>query len=577
MLTAITLSLIGAASAVPLTSNSGSILGTPTEQVAVKLLHNVESGECQMLSHEPGFHRLANDGVHEARRPSVSAEHSQVGSEDYVELFGSFDAVDEHLGSMCSNVFGIVETESSAVQDEVIEIVKTGDPSNRIDVVFMGDGYDATEREAFLEDMTRLKDDMWGDTTFETYLPLFNVWAVYRPSTDSGIGVGGRPLDTAFGLYRDGTELRGIYCSKPNAARDACKSTGPNACDFPSLIGNDDYYGGLGGEFAISTKSETSGTVVLRHEFGHNFGNVGEEYDGGSVYSGANSAPNLDVAKNKWGVWLSDAAEFKSEESQIRVQDYAWYDLAKGPYKIDFESDGKYNKWFMRFTASGVEYDDTFQVSLDGEVLEWHSHGNLDRGFHEYLVLEGLSAGPHQLVFEQLKPPTSEMIRQLCSITLIEYKDEPDFHFGDEFTGAYRTWNVYNKMIGYRPNNERCLMRNMTSTAFCDVCVENMWLQFFARMRVIDDVEVENDGTMTHFHLSLVPLADLRDTPREGEKYHVEWTHNGRPVVMLQDKYDFVLPSLEAAGSWSVTARFETPEVRQDPNNLLEATEIFMV
>ena len=44
-------------------------------------------------------------------------------------------------------------------------------------------------------------------------------------------------------------------------------------------------YGGLGGQFVIGTKSATTGTVVLRHEMGHNFINVGEEYDGGNVYN----------------------------------------------------------------------------------------------------------------------------------------------------------------------------------------------------------------------------------------------------------------------------------------------------
>ena len=43
---------------------------------------------------------------------------------------------------------------------------------NRIDVVFMGDGYTAEERELHFADMERLVDDMWGDTTFASYLPL---------------------------------------------------------------------------------------------------------------------------------------------------------------------------------------------------------------------------------------------------------------------------------------------------------------------------------------------------------------------------------------------------------------------
>ena len=41
---------------------------------------------------------------------------------------------------------------------------------------------------------------------------------------------------TAFGLYRDGTELRGVYYSKPEVARTACFSLG-DQCDYPILMG----------------------------------------------------------------------------------------------------------------------------------------------------------------------------------------------------------------------------------------------------------------------------------------------------------------------------------------------------
>lgn len=53
---------------------------------------------------------------------------------------------------------------------------------------------------------------------------------------------------TPFGLYRDGTELRGLYYAKPEVARAACDSLG-SKCDYPVLVGNDQLYGGLGGEF----------------------------------------------------------------------------------------------------------------------------------------------------------------------------------------------------------------------------------------------------------------------------------------------------------------------------------------
>jgi hypothetical protein len=143
----------------------------------------------------------------------------------------------------------------------------------------MGDGYTKSEKDLFLSDMKRLHHEMFTGVTYASYLPLFNIWAVYRSSVESGIGTHGKPKNTAYGLYRDGTELRGVYWSKPDNARQSCKATGPNACEYPTIIGNDPYYGGLGlcyvcsffdllgGEFTVSTSSPTSGTVVLRHEW----------------------------------------------------------------------------------------------------------------------------------------------------------------------------------------------------------------------------------------------------------------------------------------------------------------------
>ena len=54
-------------------------------------------------------------------------------------------------------------------------IVNTGPADNRIDVVFMGDGYTAAERELHFADMERLTKDMFEGETFKSYLPLFNI------------------------------------------------------------------------------------------------------------------------------------------------------------------------------------------------------------------------------------------------------------------------------------------------------------------------------------------------------------------------------------------------------------------
>lgn len=43
-------------------------------------------------------------------------------------------------------------------------------------------------------------------------------------------------LSTPFGLYRDGTELRGVYYEHPAVGRAACNFLG-DQCDFPILLG----------------------------------------------------------------------------------------------------------------------------------------------------------------------------------------------------------------------------------------------------------------------------------------------------------------------------------------------------
>ncbi|RUS21350.1 IgA peptidase M64-domain-containing protein [Endogone sp. FLAS-F59071] len=479
-------------------------------------------------------------------------------------------------------------------QTEVRKIVDSGAPGNRIDVVLMGDGktisklssmrplippvgYTLAEKSKFFADMERLTRDMFVGQTYRSTLPLFNIWAVYRPSAESGIGVGGSPRDTAFGLYRDGTELRGIYCSKPREARAACKAAGKDACDFPSLIGNDAYYGGLGGEFTISTSSETSGTVVLRHEMGHNFINVGEEYDGGYVYSGCNAARS--VGSLGWKHWLTGPP--REELNVLRVQDYSWYDLGKGPYRISFQSDGRWSRWYMQISASGVETEGALEVLLDGTPLLWKTSNNLDRVFSSWFEQDhGLEAGEHVLEFRQTSPPAdpSGPIRQLCSVTLHEYTLEDKYVFSNDHVSAYPSFSIDGRKT-FRPTNEGCLMRNMSQTTLCPVCQEGLWHQLLRKVTLIDGVRIQCEKENVTIRVDLVPLAQLRapEARIEEEKYFVTWRRQGIRQVELDDQFGFERELGQAWGEWKVMVEFVTPQVRVDPKGLLMAEQKFTI
>ncbi|KAJ6648435.1 hypothetical protein Bhyg_03663 [Pseudolycoriella hygida] len=459
---------------------------------------------------------------------------------------------------------------------EIEKIINGGHQDNRIDVVFMGDGYTADERDQFFDDIRRLTNDMFNGDTFRSYLPVFNIWAVYVESAESGIGYDGAK-DTAFRLYRSAGQLRGIYTGNATFARQICQLTGPNGCDYPSLIANDDYYGGLGGEFVISTKSNRTGTVVLRHEMGHNFIRVGEEYDDGSVYDGVNSASSLPMAVTKWGHWLS-TDRVREERAIYRLLEYPWADLSLGEQTFTFTSDGQYSRWYLDLSVSAAGEADSLEFELDGKILPWQSRGSDDREFYDWFGDDAFSAGVHTFSVRSKTSSTNPDIpRMICSITLHEFGNEEEYEIDNDFVSAYPTWDS-RRRITYRPTNAGCLMRNMTHNEFCPVCKEGMWYQFFQRISLIDGVSVSkvvNPDKTKRVVVNTLKLGQLREigTEVEGERLEIRWYRGGVETPQFKDQFEIDAES----GSWSVSVRFYTPEVRYDPDVLLRDTETFTV
>lgn len=118
---------------------------------------------------------------------------------------------------------------------------------------------------------------------------------------------------------------------------------------------------------------------------GHNFVQVGEEYDNGVIYTGCNSAPS--AYSIKWKEWLTEPEKPIVEQmAESVVQDYAWFDLSKGAYKIDFKSKGIYSRWSIRLSVSGFDLDGGFIATLDGKQLPWTSPKHFDRTFSKVIL-----------------------------------------------------------------------------------------------------------------------------------------------------------------------------------------------
>ncbi|KAJ9121697.1 hypothetical protein QFC22_002317 [Naganishia vaughanmartiniae] len=302
---------------------------------------------------------------------------------------------------------------------EPIPLAVNGDPENRVDLVYFGDGYTTSERNKFLHDAQSLTDTLLSPGgAFAPVRDLLNFWAVFIPSVESGIGTHGVPKNTTFGLYRPGEELRAVFYAYPERVTAACEALNTRrrstargrdvrskryGCDEPILLANDGFYGGLGGTPTVITASPNNGVQVLRHELGHTLIPAGEEYDGGYAYFGVNAAtmqPNTSQQTVPWKHWLSDSkarrtGRVRLEDSRVAVQAYPWFNLSNSSFTIDFAG-GKadYPTALLRFSISGIPDENHLNVSLDGARVNFtfsdDHRGSLDRTWVQIPLHEGL-------------------------------------------------------------------------------------------------------------------------------------------------------------------------------------------
>ncbi|KAF8143818.1 IgA peptidase M64-domain-containing protein [Mycena galopus ATCC 62051] len=455
---------------------------------------------------------------------------------------------------------------------EILPLVVSGPSSNRVDLIFFADGYLQEEEGKFFADAARLAEDISGNQTFNTVKPLMNFWAAFTPSKESGVGVGGKPKDTPFGLYRDGTELRGVYYAHPEVAGAACTSLG-DQCDYPILLGNDPLYGGLGGTYTVITPSLANGALILRHELGHSIILVGEEYDGGYAYFGPNAYHNL-TEPVPWTHWLTDPepAHARVERSVMPMQDYAWALLnTSTPWSVTFTSSGAYARHLVRFSLSGLPDVGDLRVELDGADLEWVPRPGIgqDRWLYDIHREGALSAGEHTLSFILLNAER-EPRAQMCSTEILEFGDQDEFVSTPGHYSLYPTFSMANETT-YRPTNEDCLMRQVTTPNFCKACLEGLWLALLKDISLIDRIDEScaaaamASSSSTTLTLHLVPLAQFRAAGAVhgmNESYTVTWRDlkDGRVLERLTNKTEVTV----GPGRYGVEVKYATSEVLLD-------------
>jgi len=435
---------------------------------------------------------------------------------------------------------------------ELRTIIKQGPDKNRIILTILGDGYTMAEKNKFFSDVQMLVDDMFVGVTFKSYLSMFNIYAVFVPSNESGISDRIRK-DTVFGLYRSPIgSKRGIMPGNRSAIENAL-DLAPAAAHYPIIIANDQFYGGLGGRYAITSSSPVSGAVVLRHELGHNFSNVGEEYDGGQVYQGANFSPSI---SGSWDHWKNNNNQ-EAHKAEHLFGAYVWKPLTQA-FVQKFKFAGRDSLFDVRISSVGWENPNDVEILLDGKPLELTGAYTYDRSFFETTPFP-LSAGEHELI---IRSNGNRKEHVLAYARGYAYPLDYDFQSGE--VKAYNVFNESERMVGYRPTEHMCLMRDMVSKVFCPVDQENIWLQFLKRISLIDSVEVVAQRAV----LKTIPLAE--------QDLEIRWYQRLQRAELEIEEFRNMseIPLEKLTGAVRVEVQLKTPEVRKASEHFTDTATI---
>ncbi len=196
-------------------------------------------------------------------------------------------------------------------------VIDNGPSANRVDMVFIGDGYQAHELDTtYVNHIQTTLDYLFTNplaSPFGRYQNFFNVHRVNVISNQSGAD---DPINNIFvntaldASYNwDGSTDRLLYFSnsKANAAMNtALAGTGIDV-DMRFGVVNATKYGGGGGQWAVYAGGNSAASELALHEVAHSFADLADEYFSPGTHTGG-EFQEVNVTNNKdsgkWDRWV---------------------------------------------------------------------------------------------------------------------------------------------------------------------------------------------------------------------------------------------------------------------------------
>jgi hypothetical protein len=173
-----------------------------------------------------------------------------------------------------------VDTARPPAPGPVIELLKSGDPAKKLDLLLVGDGYTEADRGKFEADARRLVGALVDQEPFRSRKDDLNVWGLCPASEEKGVS---RPLTGQHRRSRVGATYdafgseRYVLSFENRSLRDVA-SFAPY--DALAIVVNGETYGGGGifNLFATVAADSRWASYIFVHELGHSLAALADEY-----------------------------------------------------------------------------------------------------------------------------------------------------------------------------------------------------------------------------------------------------------------------------------------------------------
>jgi len=163
----------------------------------------------------------------------------------------------------------------------------SGDPSKKVDIVILPEGYTDDEMGLFINDCKTFAENLFLFSPYDENRDKFNIRGVLAPSQESGNDI---PADSIWKKSIVNTSFY-TFDSERYCMTTDNKSVRDLAANAPYdqiyILVNHPKYGGGGiyNDYCVSVNSNVKAAKIFVHEFGHGFAGLGDEYVGTVSYS----------------------------------------------------------------------------------------------------------------------------------------------------------------------------------------------------------------------------------------------------------------------------------------------------